>query len=171
MGGRETGCLRCECKLQRGGDVLEGPPLNNPCAIPLLPQVREIMTSPLLPRLLQDAYGNYVVQSVLSVHLAAPVPSSAPPPTAPVAPAADGDSASQPSEDVGAGGDGPEGTAAGAGSGAGPGALTGAGSGGVVMMTTASLHQYAVEAIRPHIALLRATPHGKRILQHIGGKA
>lgn len=29
--------------------------------------IREVMLSPLLPRLLQDAYGNYVVQSALTV--------------------------------------------------------------------------------------------------------
>ena len=29
--------------------------------------IREMLTSPLLPRLLQDSYGNYVVQSALSV--------------------------------------------------------------------------------------------------------
>jgi hypothetical protein len=29
--------------------------------------VREVLSSPLLPRLLQDSYGNYVVQSSLSV--------------------------------------------------------------------------------------------------------
>lgn len=29
--------------------------------------IREILSSPLLPRLLQDSYGNYVVQSALAV--------------------------------------------------------------------------------------------------------
>lgn len=132
-----------------------------PCLCPAPPsQVREIMSSPLLPRLLQDAYGNYVVQSVLSVHLAAPVPSSAPP-----AAAAAVAGAAQPVKECAgaaeAGGDG----AAGAGTAEGLGA-----GGGVVMMTTASLLQYAVDAIRPYTVLLQATPHGKRILQRIGGK-
>lgn len=116
------------------------------------------MSSPLLPRLLQDAYGNYVVQSVLSVHLAAPVPSSAPPATAAGGVGLDG--GAMPAAE-GVDNDG----AAGMGIGPGPGP-----AGGVVMMTTAALHQYAVDAIRPHVALLRATPHGKRILQRIGGK-
>jgi hypothetical protein len=64
--------------------------------------VRELLSSPLLPRLLQDAYGNYVIQSALAI-------------------------------------------------------------------TTGGVHELLVEAIRPHLAALRGTPHGKRILQRIGG--
>ncbi|KAI8476987.1 MAG: pumilio family protein [Monoraphidium minutum] len=66
--------------------------------------VREITASPLLPRLLQDSYGNYVVQSALAV-------------------------------------------------------------------SNGPLHNDLVEAIRPYMASLRGTPHGKRILQKMNGKA
>ncbi|KIY91994.1 hypothetical protein MNEG_15969 [Monoraphidium neglectum] len=66
--------------------------------------IREVMVSPLLPRLLQDSYGNYVVQSALAV-------------------------------------------------------------------SSGQLHQDLVEAIRPYVASLRGTPHGKRILQKMNGKA
>ena len=65
--------------------------------------VRELICSPLLPRLLQDAYGNYVVQSALAA-------------------------------------------------------------------STGQTHDELVESIRPHVASLRGTPHGKRILQRIGAK-
>jgi hypothetical protein len=64
--------------------------------------IREIMVSPLLPRLLQDSYANYVVQSALAV-------------------------------------------------------------------SNGPLHSELVEAIRPHVASLRGTPHGKRILAKING--
>ncbi len=64
---------------------------------------RELLSSPLLATLLQDAYGNYVIQSALSV-------------------------------------------------------------------SSGTVHQELVEAIRPHIPALRGTPHGKRILQRIGAK-
>ena len=82
------------------------------------------MLSPLLPRVLQDAYGNYVVQSILGVQLG------------------------------------------GGGGGLGQNVMDGVG-----LSSTAALHQLAVEAIRPHIGILKTTPHGKRILQRIGGKA
>jgi hypothetical protein len=65
--------------------------------------IREIMTSPLLPRVLGDAYGNYVVQSILTI-------------------------------------------------------------------TSGAMHQFVVDAIRPHVATLRGTPHGKRILSKINVK-
>ncbi|KAF5840877.1 armadillo-type protein, partial [Dunaliella salina] len=65
--------------------------------------IREVISSPLLPRLLQDGYGNYVVQSSLSV-------------------------------------------------------------------STGPLHEAVVEAVRPHLATLRGTPHGKRILQRISAR-
>ena len=60
------------------------------------------MTAPLLPRVLGDAYGNYVVQSILTI-------------------------------------------------------------------TSGPMHQFVVDAIRPHVQTLRGTPHGKRILQRVGG--
>lgn len=63
--------------------------------------IREILSSPLLPRLLQDSYGNYVVQSALTV-------------------------------------------------------------------SSGTLHQDLVDAIKPYLPSLRGTPHGKRILQKIG---
>ena len=59
--------------------------------------VREVMESPLLPRLLQDAFGNYVVQSSLSV-------------------------------------------------------------------AKGPLHAELVEKIRPHLAAIKSSPYGKRIL-------
>lgn len=65
--------------------------------------VRELLASPLLPRLLQDAYGNYVIQSALSV-------------------------------------------------------------------THGNVHTDLIAAITPHLATLRGTPHGKRILQRMGVK-
>ncbi len=65
--------------------------------------MRELISSPLLPRLLQDAYGNYVVQSALAA-------SSGP------------------------------------------------------------VHDELVDSIKPHVASLRGTPHGKRILQRICAK-
>jgi hypothetical protein len=67
---------------------------------PRVTLIQEILASPLLPSLLCDSYGNYVVQSIL---LRA---------------------------------DGP-------------------------------IFQQAVEAIRPHMATLRASPHGRRILQRM----
>lgn len=66
--------------------------------------VRELVASPLLPRLLQDSYGNYVVQSALAI-------------------------------------------------------------------SSGQLHTDLVEAIRPYLSSLRGTPHGKRILQRVNGKA
>jgi phage baseplate assembly protein W len=66
--------------------------------------VREILASPLLPRLMQDGYGNYVVQSLLSA-------------------------------------------------------------------SAGTLHEAVVEALRPHLGILRGTPHGKRILQRMGAAA
>ncbi|EFJ45258.1 pumilio family protein [Volvox carteri f. nagariensis] len=66
--------------------------------------VRELIAPTSLSRLLQDGFGNYVIQSALSV-------------------------------------------------------------------TSGQIHNMLVEAIRPYLPTLRGTPHGKRIVQRINGKA
>eukprot|EP00798_Chlamydomonas_sp_ICE-L_P021448 gene21448-28416_t len=36
-------------------------------------------------------------------------------------------------------------------------------------VSTGKLHQSVVDSIRPHLPSLRGTPHGRRIIQKIGG--
>lgn len=67
---------------------------------PRVKMIREILASPLLPSLLCDSFGNYVVQSIL-------------------------------------------------------------------LRANGPAYQQALEAIKPHISSLRASPHGRRILQRI----
>jgi hypothetical protein len=37
-------------------------------------------------------------------------------------------------------------------------------------VSNGALHAAMVEAIKPYLPSLRGTPHGKRILQRVGGK-
>ena len=67
---------------------------------PRVMMIKEILSSPLLPSLLCDSYGNYVVQSIL-------------------------------------------------------------------LRANGPVYQQALEAIKPHLTTLRASPHGRRILQRI----
>jgi hypothetical protein len=41
----------------------------------------------------------------------------------------------------------------------------------VLTVSSGALHTHVVDSIRPYLPSLRGTPHGKRILQRIGGKA